>query len=121
MNKIQEFAEAIKKHEGWFEGSRSWRNKNPGNLRYSKQKKCVGKDKDGFAIFSTFEAGLEALYHQITIACDGRSKVYTPNDTIYDFFAKYAPSWDNNNSGKYAEYVSKELDIDPHSPIKELL
>ena len=44
-------------------GTRSWRNNNPGNLRYTNWTKnhgAIGKDGDGFAIFPDVETGNQA-------------------------------------------------------------
>lgn len=121
MNKIQEFALAIQAGEGYFEGSRSFRNCNPGNLRWHNQIGNIGKDKDGFAIFPDYETGFAALCRQLTAACSGRSKVYSPYDTLYRFFERYAPSSDNNKPREYAERVAHKLGISPETQIKELL
>ena len=44
-------------------GDRSWRNNNPGNLKYGKFAKAagaIGKDRGGFAIFPSMETGAAA-------------------------------------------------------------
>src|SRR3990167_8122284 len=120
-NKIEKLANAIQEYEGWYRGSRSWRNCNPGNLKFARQRRAIGKDDDGFAIFPDDETGFLALIHQIEIACNGKSKVYSPNDTLYGFFNKFAPSSDSNYPKKYAEDVAKKLGISPHTKLKDLL
>jgi len=120
MNLITKFAEAIKTHEGWFAGSRSQRNHNQGNLRFAGQEKAIGKDKDNFAIFANDEDGFAALIHQITIAIDGRSKVYNSEMTILQFFERYAPSADNNNPHAYAKFVADYIGADINFQIKNL-
>jgi hypothetical protein len=55
---LEAFCLAIRTHEGWFAGSRSQKNNNPGNCRYSSVGYAsiygkVGKDAQGFAVFST--------------------------------------------------------------------
>ena len=121
MNKIEKLAEAIKEYEGYFPGSRSQRNANPGNLKYANQKGSVGKDKDNFAIFPDFNTGWKALINQITIACNGMSRVYSPEDTLLTFFSKYAPKNDNNEPNSYCLFAAGKLGVDPKIKMKELL
>lgn len=117
-SKLNAWADAIKQFEGWFVGSRSYRNLNPGNLRYSKYE--IGKD-GGYSLFRTYNDGWKALLHQLTIAATGKSKVYKPDDTLLDFFKKYAPSSDNNHPETYAKFVAKKIGVDITTKIKELI
>jgi hypothetical protein len=119
--KLDDFCLAIQKHEGWFEGSRSWRNRNPGNLRYVGQAKAIGADKSNFAIFATYEDGFNTLKGMIKNAVNGLSKVYTPEDTFTDFFSKYAPSFDHNDPQNYAQVVAKSLGVGADYKIKDLV
>lgn len=121
QSKIIQWATAIQLQEGYYKTSRSYRNNNPGNLRWANQRMANGKDKDGFAIFFTYQDGFNALCNQLKAACDGRSKVYNPDQTLYQFFFTYAPDTDNNNSRAYAEKVAAILNVDPTIKIKELL
>lgn len=120
MNLIEKFAEAIKIHEGWFQGSRSQRNHNPGNLKFARQAKTIGQDGAGFAIFANDQDGWTALIRQIEIAISGQSRIYNPEMTILQFFEKYAPSSDNNNPKKYAEDVAWRIGKSVETKIKEL-
>lgn len=106
----------IQKFEGWFPGSRSQRNKNPGNLVYVGQEKARKEAgvNGRFAVFETYEDGFNALKKMILNAANGKSSVYKPTMTLYEFFAKYAPATDNNNPDVYAEYVAKNMSVDPH-------
>lgn len=119
-DKIIKFAEAIKIYEGWFAGSRSFRNNNPGNLRFVGQVGATS-DRDNFAVFKTYEEGFGALLRMIQNAATGKSKVYYPTMTILEFFKKYAPSSDNNHPEKYAQYVADRVALLISSPIKELV
>lgn len=72
-------------------GSRSWRNKNPGNIEYgdfARRHGAIGSD-GRFAIFPTEEAGRNA---QIALL---RSKNYR-NLNIRQAIARYAPAFENN-------------------------
>jgi hypothetical protein len=115
---LEQFAEAIKQYEGWFVGSCSYRNNNPGNLRYSKYQ--IGQDDGNFSIFKTYEDGWKALIFQLQISVDGRSKYYRPEMSLIDFFKVYAPSSDNNHPVKYAEFVAQKLGVSAQSTLKEL-
>lgn len=118
---IDVFCLAIKSREGFLapgenkmypNGTSSWRNNNPGNIRSS---------SGPFIKFNTYQDGYNALKNIIIRACTGQSKVYNPNDTYYDFFGKYSPSSDNNDPKSYAEEVAKKCQVDPHTMIKNLL
>lgn len=119
--KIDKFCLAIQKMEGWFEGSRSFRNNNPGNLKYVGQSRATGKDANGFAVFPSYEAGFETLREMVMRACQGKSKVYKPSFTFYDFFAIYAPAEDNNHPKQYAEVVAGACEVLPTLSISSLL
>lgn len=110
---LVKFCDAIKEHEGYFLGSRSYRNNNPGNLKYVGQRRAIGPDKGGFCVFKTYVDGFDTLYEMIERACTGKSKIYSPSMSMYDFFAKYAPSNDGNNPRMYAETVAKKIGVSP--------
>lgn len=107
---------AIMEFEGFWEGSVSWRNNNPGNLKAVGQQGVIGKDPQGHAIFSSFDAGWNALINQLRIAFEGRSRVYTPEDTLYSFFAKYAEA----NSKPYAEFVANRMAVSPAQKLRDI-
>lgn len=111
MNRIERFAEAIKTFEGWKPGSRSYNNNNPGNLKGGVWPGVIGKDDAGFLIFQSFADGWNALVYQITLAAKGKSSVYSPQNSILQFFEKYAPSSDNNNPASYARFVANYIGL----------
>ena len=119
--KITAFCKAIQNHEGWFEGSRSWRNNNPGNLRYCSQALAINFDDKNFAVFANYNDGFTTLKNMIRNAAGGKSKVYKPTMTIADFFKVYAPAEDNNDPDAYAKAVAKAINADISMQIKELL
>ena len=127
---IIKMATAIKSYEGYFapgenvrypNGTRSWRTKNPGNLKYAGQYGTITMDQNGFAIFNSYEAGWRALISQLTIAANGKSKIYNPEMNFYSFFEKYAPSRDNNNPIVYAEEVARQMGVSPLMTLKQLI
>jgi len=64
------------------EASPSFRNNNPGNLKYIGQAGSIGADKKGFARFISLEAGTTAHKQQITIDANR-------NFTVLEFTQKY--------------------------------
>lgn len=124
MNRIEDWAKAIQKHEGYYPGSRSYRNNNPGNFRCSTlvmgELGAIRCD-DNFAVFPDFETGFRALCQFLTYACEGKLRSYKPEMTLYEFYAVYAPSGDGNYPRGYAEAVAKDLGIPATTKIKDLL
>lgn len=118
---ITPFCMAIQKMEGWYVGSRSYRNNNPGNLKYVGQPSAVGKDSNNFCIFPDYSTGFDALKRMVKNACMGKSDVYFPTDSIYNFFSKYAPASDKNNPKLYAEAVAKAVELPPTTLLKDLI
>ena len=114
---IEKIAEAIKQFEGWSVGSKSYRNNNPGNLKYTGQTGEIGKDTDGEAIFDSYQSGWNALIRQIEMAFTGESAIYSITDNFYTFFSKYA----EGNSQQYAEYVASYVGVSPQTTFAELL
>lgn len=122
-NLIDKWAAAIQKMEGYFPGSKAYANRNPGNIKASREpwQGQIGIDSSGFVIFDTYENGLRALKISLTNAATGKSSVYRPTDSLFDFFARYAPSTDNNNPNQYALFVAREIGVDPNTPISQLV
>lgn len=114
---LENMARAIMDFEGYFGGSVSERNNNPGNLKNAGQAGVIGQDSQGHAIFESFEAGWNALINQLTIAFDGRSRIYNPDMTLFEFFSKYAEA----NSTEYADYVANRLGVSPETKLRQLV
>lgn len=123
---IEDWALAIQKHEGYYEGSRAYRNHNPANFKpsritnYMKELGVIDLDKDGFAIFPDYETGFDALKTFLIHACEGRLRSYWSNMTLLEFFSVYAPNFENNTR-LYAEVVAKSLGVTIKTRIDELL
>lgn len=87
--------------EGFYPGSKSYRNNNPGN---------VGT-YGGIHVtsFPTLEKGIEAQWHKVlkgALRVEGaRSAYYKPTDTLYKYLSTYAPSKDNNNPLIYTNFI----------------
>ena len=118
MFNINKIAQAIMGFEGYFEGSVSFRNHNPGNLKYLKQPGTIGKDDLGFAVFDTFESGYRALYKLISGWYKGTNNdTYHPDMTIYEVFQRYSTT----DSKPYAEYVAKQIGVAPTTKLRDIV
>lgn len=131
---LMQWALAIQAEEGYFKpgqhpahpnGSRSWRNSNPGNIRYGNLVRDVlgatGKDKDNFAVFKDYPAGLAALvkFLELAQAPVGQGlRSYDPEMTLYEFCKVYAPSSDGNYPLRYARHVAAKCGITIDDKIK---
>jgi hypothetical protein len=122
-DRIEDWALAIKKHEGFFPGSASYRNNNPGNFRCSNlvmgefgAKECV----NNLAVFASYDEGWKALQQFLIYACTGELRSYKPTMTLLDFYKVYAPSSDNNNPLNYATCVANDLGVSIDTKISEL-
>jgi hypothetical protein len=121
---ITTFADAIKTYEGWHEGSISYRNNNPGNLKDRNFEGTVGFDSYGHAIFDTYEHGWNALVKKLTNAITGLSSVYLPSMSLIEFFDKWTyevdPVKDDALALRYAEFVANELGVTASSTLAEI-
>lgn len=127
-SKLDLWCMAIQGMEGYIapcsqypNGTVAWRNKNPGNLRFHNQLGNIGQDKRGFAIFPDYQTGYNVLKTLLINACTGKSTVYHPTMTLYDFYAVYAPSFDNNDPRNYANVVAKRLGVSANTQISNLI
>jgi len=117
---LEKWADAIQWYEGWYEGSRSYRNNNPGNIKFVGQKRAIGSDGI-FCIFATYEDGRQELIDLLIRAATGKSKFYNPEMTIIEFYNVYAPSSDNNNPNAYGTAIAKRIGVPVSTKIKDLL
>lgn len=129
---IHSFALAIQSFEGFIApciryplGTASWRNNNPGNMRYtpySVSLGATGKSLVGFAKFPTYQIGFDALCQMLTDACSGKLPAYDPSKGLVAFFSIYAPSSDGaNNPLRYASVVATKMNINVAQPISTFL
>ncbi len=116
---VDSIAAAIQNREGYYAGSRSFRNNNPGNLRYVGQAGATS-DPDGFAVFSSYVAGLQALKSQIVLdASRGSDAAGRPVNTLSDLISSWAPASENDTAG-YIAAVSGSTGFDPSAPLSSL-
>ena len=111
---IDLMAQAIQEFEGWYEGSKSWRNKNPGNIK---------KGDGSFMKFRTHEEGFNYLKDYLHRACTGKHKSYKPEFSLFKFVATYAPPSENSSASilNYATHIAKALDLPAETQLKELV
>lgn len=125
---IDLWAMAIQLHEGYFVGSRSYRNNSPANFKlsrnvltsYMKSLGANGLDKDNFVKFPTYEIGFKALCTFLTDACNDKLGWYRSTMTLLDFFNVYAPPFENDTN-RYAVVVAEKLGVPTSTIIKDLL
>jgi hypothetical protein len=133
---IEKWALAIQRHEGFFAGSRSQRNNNPGNLRFTTYTASLGKnrgkDSGNFIIYDTYEIGFKALKQFLIDAATDVLRPYRAKAkevkkdsagklSLYEFYSAYAPTSDGNAPRNYAEAVAADLGVSPETRIKDLL
>lgn len=110
--------------EGFYPGTPSWLDNNPGNLKYVGQGLALNdlatSGKGAFCIFRTFEDGYTTLYTMLINACNGTSKVYHPTDTLLQFYQKYT-SDGSTVSANYASFVARFLGVTVDTPIGNLI
>ncbi len=100
--------------EIWSEGSRSWRNNNPGNLipgDFAYENGAIGK-AGGFAIFPDYQTGYDAL----------TSRLQTPpysGWTLSKAIEVYAPPCCNDTAA-YIKFVSYKTGIDSNTTLTHL-
>lgn len=114
MATLHQLAAAITKMEGCYPGTRAFRNKNPGNLRFAHQPKAIAQDEKGFAIFETFEDGEAALLTLLT-----QYKHTHPQWTLAHLINTYAPP-SENDSDNYVKFVAQFLGMDPSHTLGEI-
>lgn len=114
MTTLEALADAFMHHEGWFPGSRSNRNRNPGNLRPWKDGQP--KDDGGYRVFPSLVEGYQALLDDLEVKLHG-SHGLTPNSTLLDLLNIYAPAGDNNNPNAYATAVAQWVSTALGKPI----
>jgi hypothetical protein len=95
--------------------SRSYRNNNPGNLRYGKFAAIRGAvdDGDGYAKWTVAIRGTVAMMELLALP--------TYRDlSLADAIARYAPSGDNNKPREYAAYVAHRAGVPLEMKLAEM-
>ena len=148
---LDRFCQAIQKYEDYVypgakyrdgrvapSGSLSYRLNNPGNIRCSAGNEAnwnylATGQSNNFCKFPSYEVGYTALKNQVRSVATGKSATYNGKAkelyklangsqlTLIQYFSIYAPTSDNNNPQKYAEFVAKECGISAKTQIGDLL
>ena len=124
MSFLRDLALAHQMHEGWYPGSKSFRNNNPGNLRGA-----FGV----FIHFPTYGVGLAALEGDLKAKISGVApsiQRYMKNSgksysqlVMIDYVSIYAPSADFNSPVSYCDDLCNHLNqynIKPSTPLSQL-
>ena len=99
---MEALADAISQYEGWHKDSRSWRNRNPGNLRPFNSQQI--QDGEGYRVFPSMADGWRALLDDLAAKFAG-SDGLTEASTLLDLLNIYAPAGDSNNPNAYTLFV----------------
>jgi hypothetical protein len=100
---LEATADAIMQFEGWKIGSRSYENRNPGNLRLEGRT----ADGHGYTIFPDLPTGYAALLRELQSKFSGNNTHHIgPTSTVLDLFNVYAPPSDDNPTNQYAGFVA---------------
>lgn len=132
---IPVLAKAIQNHEGYYEGSRSFRNCSPANFKLSSSTVtqymiklgAIGVDAQNFVRFPDYQTGFNALCTFLQDAAGGRLSSYSGDMAIYTgnsqekgFLDVYAPGVENDTLS-YAKSIQKDIGVPYTTKIKELL
>jgi hypothetical protein len=101
LTPLEALADSIMQFEGWAKASRSWRNRNPGNLRPTSADQ---PQIDGYRVFPSLVQGFAALRDDLSSKFDG-SHGLTPASTLLDLLSVYAPAGDKNSPNAYTQFV----------------
>lgn len=120
------FSDAVATYEGGHTiGNLAYRNNNPLDYRWPWGGKlpayALRVDAKNFLIFDTWDHGFAYGMQNIENACTGKSEIYHPTDTIAQFFAKFAPSSDDNDPDRYAAWVAQRIGLSTTTPISVLM
>ena len=103
---LEAMADAGMHHEGWYPGSRSYRNRNPGNLRASPLPHTM--DNADYCVFPSFEDGYHALLAELRMKATGANQHgIGPDSTLNELYDVYAPRSDKNDPNAYADAVAQ--------------
>jgi len=110
IGQLSVVANTIQTVEGWFPGSVSYTNNNPGNLTCANQTGMIGCSSSGFAIFPDYSTGYQALENQISLDA-------SRGESILQFTNKYAPASDGNDPSSYAQTIAGATGLSVNDPL----
>lgn len=117
-------ADAIMRYEGFDPLTRSYVNRNPGNLRLAIHADAgiasYPVDEKGFTIFPDLATGYNALLRDLRAKFTGQnSHGLGPASTLLGMMQIYSPSADANNPLEYAQFIAKWCSIALGKPLTE--
>ena len=114
-------------HEGWFApgdrastaASRSFRNHNPLNLRYSP---FQYSSDEGYSVFRDCIDGFRAAEWDIMMKAQGKTSTGLHGDSsLRDLIETWAPIEDGNDPDAYLKHVCAMTGFEPSMTLKTLL
>lgn len=124
--KIEALMLAMSEYEGWdpnepnskTQGSRSYRNHNPGNLRRSPFAHSI---VDNFAVFRNDFVGFMAFHWDLMQKARGHTVTgLNGESTVKDLIYTWAPPSDGNDSEKYLKYIVKKSGLSAETTLAEI-
>lgn len=118
---LNAIGQAIQTQEGYAPGTLAYQNNNPGNLVYAGQPGAT-PGAGGFAAFSSYTAGYQALLNQINLdAVRGTDVNGNPTTDISQLIGSWAPASDPaNNPAVYTANVASSTGFDPSADLLSL-
>lgn len=121
---IPRWAKAVQKAEGWAPNLPSYRNNNPGNLKYSTLTKSLGAvpgspaaDDGSFARFATYDQGFDALCEFLLLGAQDKLRDFHQARTVRLFSRVYG----NPPNDGYGLAIAKDLGVPVDTPISSFL
>ena len=126
--KLVNLTNAMTEFEGWHPGgisggqagisSVSYRNHNPGNLRYSIFQ--LGQ-RDSFAYFYNDATGLFAMQYDIMRKCQGKTVTKLTGESILAELIQVYSAARNEALANYVDFVCERTGFSPEMKLKELI
>jgi hypothetical protein len=122
---LEAVADAIMRYEGWDVKTRSYHNRNPGNLKPALHADSASNqypvDDHGFFVYPDFATGYNSLLRELRAKfTDGQNDHGLGQaSTLLAMMKIYAPSADANNPLDYAQFISKWCSMALNKPITE--
>lgn len=112
--KLDVFFKAIREFEGWYVGSASFKNHNPGNLRCPPLNHlAVRCSPSNFCVFPDNATGERAQKEGLLNTAKAKPPApYNGEMTLQQFFERRDPPGDHNNPTEYAVFVAKRMGVD---------
>lgn len=116
---LNALAQAIQTQEGYAPGTLAYQNNNPGNLVYVGQAGAT-PGAGGFAAFSSYQAGYQALENQIQLdATRGTDVNGNPVGTVGQLITSWAPP-SQNDTAAYISSVTSQTGFGANDPLSSL-